>query len=394
MGLVMNNRNKLNRRDFIVKTAGVAGSASASGSVLTPAYAQTGPAAGLDAQEPLAKYWRRQLREIVNVDLGAAAPELANEAVKERHRIYCFLLMALISRFWNGNKRGPLGYYPQREKQKEPGQNPQGPLFRYRGDVAVTNDPLRVNWDRYLGHNTACLAVDGNGEVINFDFDHSELFRSSADHAEARLVKRLFSVTDVSGKWKTGEPITTNSRPFSLSDVTIYTSLESCAQCSGMMSLAGVKQVVYLQADFTAYMIGNIMFNLANPVSGLPGAPIPIPAAATGLQQFHELNNASLTFIRDQRDAMRKKDKARAFFVSPDGDSIFSPSITSFLCTDTAYGIFQRAADQFISMQLSFPAAKFPNASDVLDNQKCLDEAKQFLHYADVEGFRGSPHKS
>ena len=30
------------------------------------------------------------------------------------------------------------------------------------------------------------------------------------------------------------------------------------------MSLAGVKQIVYLQNDFTAYMIGNIMFNLAN----------------------------------------------------------------------------------------------------------------------------------
>ena len=46
--------------------------------------------------------------------------------------------------------------------------------------------------------------------------------------------------------------------------VTLYTSLESCAQCSGVMSLAGIKQIVYLQNDFTAYKIGNIMYNLAN----------------------------------------------------------------------------------------------------------------------------------
>lgn len=41
------------------------------------------------------------------------------------------------------------------------------------------------------------------------------------------------------------------------------------------MSLGGVKQIVYLQNDFTAYKIGNIMFNLANSVAGAPRAPIP-----------------------------------------------------------------------------------------------------------------------
>jgi hypothetical protein len=35
-----------------------------------------------------------------------------------------------------------------------------------------------------------------------------------------------------------------------------------------------------------ACVLGNIMFNLANAVSRLPGAPKPIPASAVGLQQF------------------------------------------------------------------------------------------------------------
>ena len=89
----------------------------------------------------------------------------------------------------------------------------------------------------------------------------------------SRIVRRLFSLTDVFDSWKTGERIGDRSRAFSLQNVTLYTSLESCAQCSGVMSLGGVKQVVYLQNDFTAYMIGNIMFNLSNPVAGLPGRP-------------------------------------------------------------------------------------------------------------------------
>jgi hypothetical protein len=36
--------------------------------------------------------------------------------------------MKLIHRFWNGNKNGPLGTYPQRTKQLEKG--PDGPLWR------------------------------------------------------------------------------------------------------------------------------------------------------------------------------------------------------------------------------------------------------------------------
>ena len=106
--------------------------------------------------------------------------------------------------------------------------------------------------------------MDGNGNIIDFDFNHNAFFRSSAEHAESRLVRRLFSLTDIYDSWKTGPRVNNKPHAASLGQVTLYTSLESCAQCSGVMSLAGVKQIVYLQNDFTAYKIGNIMYNLAN----------------------------------------------------------------------------------------------------------------------------------
>ncbi|OLB79002.1 MAG: hypothetical protein AUI16_02440 [Alphaproteobacteria bacterium 13_2_20CM_2_64_7] len=390
----MSDRDQINRRDFIVTTAGVAGSASAlAGATLTTAEAQTSPPAGFDAQEPFAKNWAKPLREVVQVDPIVAAPELANEAVKERHRIYCHLLMKLMVRFWNGNKRGPLGSYPRRVKQMEAVQ-PVQPTQRYRGDMIENPDRLRINWDRYVGHNIACVAVDGNGEIIDFDFNHNDFFRSSAEHAESRMVRRLFSLTDIFDSWKTGERIGDKSRAVSLQNVTLYTSLESCAQCSGVMSLGGVKQVVYLQNDFTAYMIGNIMFNLANPVSGLPGAPKPIPASAVGLQQFQVLNDANLAFVKDIQDAKARNDSTRAFFISPDKTVVdFDPSITSFLCTDAARDIFEAGGKQLDAMALKFPNEKHPDERDVLTNQECLEEARSFFKYADLEGYRGSPHK-
>jgi hypothetical protein len=207
----MNDQNKVNRRDFIATTTAAAGAASALGAAtLTPASAQSllAPPPGFDTQPPLIENWNRQLGDLVDVsfNIGRDAPELSHPAVRERHKIYCYLLMKLVVRFWNGNKRGPLGTYPLRQGQIDRPQLPERPQ-RYRGEMIANPGGLRVNWDRYLGHNIACIAVDGNGEIIDFDFNHNDFFRSSAEHAESRMVRRLFSLTDIFDGWKTGKTV-------------------------------------------------------------------------------------------------------------------------------------------------------------------------------------------
>lgn len=398
----------INRRDLIVKTAGAAGAASTlAGAGITPALAQPVEPLppGFDAQPPLIANWGKQLGQIVEVDLTKDAPELADEAAQERHRIYCYLLMKLIDRFWNGNKRGPLGTYPLRAQQKDRAQLPPKPQ-RYRGDMIENTGGLRVNWDRYLGHNIACIAVDGNGEIVDFDFNHNDFFRSSAEHAESRMVRRLFSLTDIFDNWRTGQKINDKPRAASLNDVTLYTSLESCAQCSGVMSLAGVKQIIYMQNDFTAYKIGNIMYNLANRIEiadaqghvtkTLPGAPIPIAGSEIHLDEFKMLNDGNLDFVKNIIVAKAANDLNGAFFVSDGGRVDFEPSITSFLCTDLAHKIFADGGRKLDTLTLKAGNWKFPNKPDresILSNAQCLEHAKKFYEYADVEGYRGSPHK-
>jgi tRNA(Arg) A34 adenosine deaminase TadA len=420
----MGDQEKVNRRDFIATTAAAAGAASAlSAAAITPVLAQSAltPPPGFDTQKPMIENWNRQLGDLVEVKLSILkdAPELTHDLVKERHRIYCYLLMKLIHRFWNGNKRGPIGTYPLRQQQIDLIQASRKPQ-RYRGDMAENPGPSRINWDRYLGHNIACIAVDGNGDIIDFDFNHNDFFRSSAEHAESRMVRRLFSLTDVFDGWQTKR---TSDKPHAatLSDVTLYTSLESCAQCSGVMSLAGVKQIVYIQNDFTAYKIGNIMYNLANrvtardargkpvvdwqgkPVSTLPGAPIPIAASEIQLEEFKMLNDANLEFARKikaskEANAKDPTNVDGAFFVPENGAPDFDPSITSFLCTDIAYKIFESGGNKLDALTLSPESRdwKFPNKPDnekIMTNQECLDRARAFYTYADVEGYRGSPHK-
>ena len=260
-----------NRRDFI-KTAGTAG-ALLGVSLAAQARRADPLGPGFDMQKPLIDNWHEQLGAVVHIDLDMDASELQDPAVRERHRIYCYLLMKLIHRFFNGNKNGPFGIYPQRDRRQLAGPIPSRTEPRlYRGDMNPNPDKDRINWDRYLGHNIACLAVDGDGHIIDFDFNHNALFRSSAEHAESRLVRRLLSLTDVFDSWKTGPRINNKPHAASLGQVTLYTTLESCAQCAGVMSLAGVKQIIYMQNDFTTYKIGNLMYNLANRIEIKDGA--------------------------------------------------------------------------------------------------------------------------
>src|SRR4051794_13881590 len=189
-------------------------------------------------------------------------------AEKERHRIYSLLLLAVLWVKWNGNKYGEKGDYGAWREEQALGSTGDHQLI-YEGGS-------------YQGHNIAALAVDADGRIIDFDFNHNQVFDSTVEHAESRLVRRVFALNQVYDPWfaleEEGEgaakPQTRALRPGQrrnlfataastreagpeaapaadpaaptqyatlLKDVTIYTSLESCAQCSGIMCLGSVE---------------------------------------------------------------------------------------------------------------------------------------------------------
>lgn len=216
-----------------------------------------------------------------SVEKLVAAPEVKlTEEAKERHRIFSLLLMAITAHYWSGLKNGRDYSYPL---------NPSKEL----------GDKGRFLEDDYHGHNIACLAVDLNGRVVDFEFNHNELFNSSAEHAEARLVRRVFSLAQISDAKETGTiwelaeiKATDAALPKSyatiLSGVSIYTTLESCSQCSGIMALGQVKEIVYLQQDPGMYFIGNILRRLTVD-TGLQ-APLPISGEDIDLPYYSLLN--------------------------------------------------------------------------------------------------------
>jgi tRNA(Arg) A34 adenosine deaminase TadA len=295
---------------------------------------------------------------------------------QERHRLYLLLLMRLVRLFWNGNKRGPTGAYPYRKNQ----------LDAKRG-VYDEGKP-------FLGHNIAAIAVDGTGKVVDFDFNHNEIFRSSMEHAEARLLRRMFSLTGVRGNWSLGGrpegtwPVISYSQM--LNELTVYTSLEPCAQCVGIMALARIKQMIYLQPDDGSRRVANVLYNLA-PYSVRVR---PIEANRCGRfvndQQYGEnLKNGFERFAKAVVDTAEEP-----FFTDGAAAADRSPSLTSFLCTDAALDEYQKATEEF--QKLDDSQLRYPDyagtASTCMPNRDVVKEIQSFAAYAESFGNRGTPH--
>ena len=300
---------------------------------------------------PLATRWDQPVHSLVEVTTPTFTAVQA-----ERHRLFSYAVMGIVATQWNGNLYGQYGDYGiHRRGQRNPPGDPGG---RYQGGT-------------YLGHNIAAIAVDDVGEIIDFDLNHNSVFHRSTEHAEARLIRRVFGLTQIFDAWAAG-PRRVSDRVDVLNQTTIYTSLESCSQCSGIMALGSIRDVVFLQRDPNQNSIGNILYNLQQP--RYP-APRPIPADSFQLEAFDQLDTALADFSRAVADTTRDP-----FFRGLDGrDEHRSPAITAFLCTDAAQRIFA--------------TWKAKLAEPVLpDNKKIRQHCIAFVDYVQRRGMRGTCH--
>ncbi|MFK0258881.1 hypothetical protein [Streptomyces sp. NPDC090445] len=344
----------------------------------------------------LKPFWEQTVREFVSLSEAPIDPPM-----QERHRIYSLLLMAIIFDQWNGNKYGDTGDYGQ-----------------WRADQLLVDSPNIYRGGTYQGHNIAALAVDAEGRVIDYEFNHNDLFDSSVEHAESRLVRRVFALNQIYDPWeldprnerhKSGPPERQRRRMFAtavteraeratarepevvasgyatlLSDVTVYTSLESCAQCTGIMCLASVKEVIYLQPDDGQFLIGNIMRRATKAQSMGFTSPRPIAGEEIGFEFYRDLAAGNEDFTERV---------AREPFHTDGVKTARKPSVTSFLCTDSAYQVFERASSRLGESSLEYPDFCPDRPPSALTNRKVLAEAMDFRAYVKSVGNRGTSHR-
>ncbi len=374
--------------------------------------------------DSLIPFWESSLKQFTTLD-----PPNIEPAAKERHRVFSLLLCALLYDKWNGNKYGEIGDYGG---------------WRRKQELATIDQRRKIyRGGSYLGHNIAALAVDGEGRIMDFDFNHNDVFDSTVEHAESRLVRRLFALNQIYDPWqavtpedalpvglraiagpeqrlqqrrsvfataasdrpapsRTGSDLVAEATweppvPYTtlLKDVTIYTSLESCAQCSGIMCLASVKDIVYLQWDQGQFLIGNMMWQATkNQKKDGFGAPRPIRGDDFDFEYFTALNNANEKFRKELT-------RGEPFYANPDSKAENrTPSVTSFLCTDIAHDIFQSASEELNRLTgTDLKHGEWRPSSTAMKNDQVLAQAKDFLEWAkqfdrfNMLGSRGAPHR-
>lgn len=181
--------------------------------------------------------------------------------------------------------------------------------------------------EKQRGHNIGSVLVDKNGKVVYSARNSNMVTGNGTQHGEVRL---MIGYLD---KIKT----------YNLKGYTIYTSLEPCAMCAGMMTLQSISRTVYGQADPG---FGKAIERLILDSHDLPNGYCPYPRGV--------ISDPSKTDTYQQLNAAYEK---------------AGGSITDFLLTDEARRIYENAKRVLLTFHVTHP-----------ENEEILKNAINFLH--------------
>ena len=161
------------------------------------------------------------------------------------------------------------------------------------------------------GHNIGCVLVDSNSMPVAWNINCVTILDNGTQHGEVRVMQEFLSSTNASGKYIDG--------------YSIYTSLEPCAMCTGMMTLTKANRCVYVQADpgFGSAIKG---LNLV----GYPRVPI----------------SYTPVMLRQKRTLESQFERFRTT----------NQSITDYLLTTNAQAVYASALSDLNSYSVKYPA--------------------------------------
>jgi tRNA(Arg) A34 adenosine deaminase TadA len=83
------------------------------------------------------------------------------------------------------------------------------------------------------GYNIGAVLVSPSGEPVAWNLNCNNLLQDGTQHAETRLIQHWLR----------------EARTYNLEGFEVFTTLEPCAQCSGMMAMQKIRRAVYGQTD-------------------------------------------------------------------------------------------------------------------------------------------------
>lgn len=213
---------------------------------------------------------------------------------------------------------------------------------------AVVLEDWQTGGNGQRGHNIGCVIVDdATGRILYWARNCNHITQNGTQHAEARAILGLLGQLSREGR----------SRFYYLDGTTLYTTLEPCAQCVGMMILNKVSRFVYGQSD---PYYGAALERLALDTRELPFL---FPDRfAKGYGPYPRLPRGEASPAVEKRLA----------------DNAFrhAQSLTAWLLSEEARQIFQGARERLECYEVRYPK-----------NQVVLDRVRAYLEHQVTDSF-------
>jgi tRNA(adenine34) deaminase len=215
-------------------------------------------------------------------------------------------------------------------------------IFTLLAYSVVLKDWQNAEMKTNRGYNIGSVLVrNSDQQVVYWARNGVNITKNHSQHGEIRLMSCYVG----------------NNKTENLSGYTVYTTLEPCAQCAGMMYLLSMPRSVYGQTD---PFYGNAMQRLQLDSRALPEGkgypPYPRSDIVSSVPSF-EITRCALDALFSEY--MKKY---------PQSD------ITHFLATDDARGVYMAAYKKLMSYNVSYS-----------ENQEVLIQALAFFKQVPVE---------
>lgn len=170
------------------------------------------------------------------------------------------------------------------------------------------------------GYNIGALIVDSKNQPVRYDLNCINSTDNATQHGEVRAIMGYLE----------------KNKLFNLSGHTLYTTLEPCVMCAGMITMTSVKRVVYGQHDVEYSKAFERLAIDTRSINGFPPYPRRVQAEA-----------ADIVF-------RQRLDEAYRVFLEKDQEKI----LAKFLSSEVAKEIYESAYKELLTYQVKFEENK------------------------------------
>jgi len=166
------------------------------------------------------------------------------------------------------------------------------------------------------GYNIGALIVNKDNLPVHYELNCINSTDNSTQHGEVRAIMSYLE----------------QNKLFDLSGFSIYTTLEPCIMCAGMMTMTSVKRVVYGQRDVDYSKAFERLALDTRPIGGFAPYPRRVMAQASNIIYCQELDREYQAFLKEDDEKVLAK----------------------FLASEAARQIYEKASNAFLSFNVKY----------------------------------------